>query len=141
MFKKFVFVFIVLLNFVFAQSSSDNTTQQIWADYNPQHYLDSSYTLYGSLGGRTIIPYSWTKVYFTAAVRYAPDPLFKILNKSQQELHGGLSVFFTFNENNDNQIELRPFQGYKIRWPHLERVKFTHFLRLEERFIFTIGDG
>ena len=38
--KKLVIVSIVLLNFVYAQSSSDNTTQQIWADYNPQWDLE-----------------------------------------------------------------------------------------------------
>jgi hypothetical protein len=141
MFRNVLILCVVLLNFVYAQSSSDNTSQQFWLDYNPQLDLSESYTLYGSVGGRTIIPYTWTKVYFTGAVRYAPDPLFNIFNKSQQELHGGLSVFYTFNEDKDNQIELRPFQGYKIRWPHLERVKFTHFLRLEERFIFTTGES
>ncbi|MFI5406209.1 MAG: hypothetical protein ACHQ1D_06815, partial [Nitrososphaerales archaeon] len=92
MLKKLLLTFFVLLNIVSAQSSSDEITQQIWLDYNPQWDLNESYTLYGSLGGRTIVPYSWTKVYFTSAIRYAPDPLFNILNKSQQELHGGLSV-------------------------------------------------
>jgi hypothetical protein len=140
MFRKLAVVFFVLLNFVYAQSSSDDVTQQIWTDYNPQWDLNESYTLYGSLGYRTIIPYSWTKLYFTTAVRYAPNPLFDILNKSQQTLHGGLSVFYTFNEDKPNQIEIRPFQGYKVSWPNLERLKVSHFLRLEERFIFTIGE-
>ncbi len=141
MFRNILIVCLVLLNFVYAQSSSDNITQQIWLDYNPQSDLSESYTLYGSFGGRTIIPYSWTKVYITAAVRYAPDPLFNIFNKSQQEYHGGLSLFYTFNEDAANQLELRPFQGYKIKWPDFERVKFTHFLKLEERFLFTIGES
>lgn len=140
MLRKLAVVFFVLLNIVYAQSSSNDVTQQIWLDYNPQWDLNESYTLYGSLGGRTIIPYSWTKVYFTTAIRYAPDPLFNIFNKSQQELHAGLSVFYTLNEDKSNQIELRPFQGYKVNWPHLVRVRFSHFLRLEERFIFTLGE-
>ena len=118
----------------------DDVTQQIWTDYNPQWDLNESYTLYGSLGYRTIIPYSWTKLYFTTAVRYAPNPLFDILNKSQQELHGGLSVFYTFNEDKPNQIEIRPFQGYRISWPNFEQLKVSHTLRLEERCIFTIGE-
>ena len=135
-----VIAFIVLINFVYAQSSSDDLTQQIWADYNPQLNLSEKYTLYGSLGARTIIPHSWTKLYFKAAVRFAPEPLFNIFNKSQQELHGGLSLFYISNEDTSNQIELRPFQGYRISWPHLDRLRFTHFLKLEERFIFTIGE-
>ena len=140
MIKKLLTTFFILLNFVYAQSSSDDLTQQIWADYNPQLDLSQKYTLYGSLGARTIIPHSWTKLYFKAAVRFAPEPLFKMFNKSQTQLHGGLSVYFISNEDTSNQIELRPFQGYKISWPHLERLKFTHFLKLEERFIFTIGE-
>ena len=137
--RKLVFVFIVLLKFVYAQN--EDVTQQIWLDYNPQWDLSENYTFYGSAGGRTIFPHTWTKLYFTAAIRYAPHPLFDILNKEQQELHGGLSFFYTFNEDNNNQIEFRPFQGYKIRWPQWQLVKFTHFLRLEERFIFTTGVG
>jgi hypothetical protein len=137
MVRGLVFALIVLINFVYAQ----NTSQQIWLDYNPQWNLNESYTFYGSVGARTIIPYSWDKLFFTTAVRYAPDPLFNILNKSQQELRGGLSFYYTFNEDSDNQIELRPFQAYKIRWPHFERVKFTHRLRIDERFIFTMGES
>jgi len=136
MVRRLVFVFIVLINFVYAQ----NTSQQIWLDYNPQWDINPSYTLYGSGGFRTIIPHSWDKLYITAAVRYAPDPLFNILNKSQIELHGGFSFFYTINEDSDNQIELRPFQAYKMRWPHFERVKFTNRLQLEERFMFTAGE-
>jgi hypothetical protein len=141
MLKHLAVVFIVLSNFIYAQSSTDDVTQQIWLDYNPQWDLNESYTLYSSFGGRTIIPQTWSKAYITAAVRFAPDPLFNIFNKSQQQLHGGFSVFYTLNENNPNQIELRPFEGYKISWPNLERIKFTHFFRLEERFIFTTGES
>jgi hypothetical protein len=141
MFRKLVIAFFVLLNFSYAQSSSDDVTQQIWLDYNPQWDLNESYTLYSSFGGRTIIPHSWTKAYITAAVRFAPETLFNIFNKSQQQLHGGFSVFYTLNENNPNQIELRPFEGYKISWPDVDRVQFTHFFRLEERFIFTTGES
>jgi hypothetical protein len=140
MFRKLVIVFFVLLNFSYAQSSSDDVTQQIWTDYNPQWNLNENYTFYGSLGYRTIIPYSWTKLYFTSAVRFAPDPLFELVNKLQQEVHFGLNFYYTFNEDKTNQIELRPFQGYKISWPNLERIKVSHTIRLDERFIFTIGE-
>jgi len=141
MFRNVLVVCVVLLNFVYAQSSSDDVTNQIWLDYNPQRDISENYTLYGSVGIRTIVPHEWNKFYLTIAVRFAPDPLFSILNKSQQELHGGISVFYTYNETKQNQIELRPFQGYKIRWPHFEQIKFTHFIRLEERFIFTLSEN
>lgn len=140
MLKKLALVFFVLLNFVYAQSSDDEVTQQIWTDYNPQMDLNENYTFYGSLGYRTIVPSSWTKLYFKAAVRFAPDPLFGSFNKLQREVHFGLYFFYTFNEDNPNQIELRPFQGYRISWPNLERLKVSHTIRLEERFIFTIGE-
>jgi hypothetical protein len=141
MLRKLLITFFVLLKLVYAQSSSDDATQQIWTDYNPQWDLSESFTLYGALGYRTIIPDSWTKLYFTAAVRYAPEPLFNLFNKLQHELHGELSFFYTFNEDSPNQIELRPVQGYKFRWPHFEQVKITHYLRLAERFFFTLGES
>jgi len=140
MFRKLVIAFFVLLNFSYAQSSSNDVTQQIWLDYNPQWDLNESYTLYSSFGGRTVIPQTWTKAFITAAVRFAPEPLFELANKLQREVHLGLDFYYTFNEDKANQIELRPFQGYKISWPNLERIKFSHTIRLDERFIFTIGE-
>ena len=130
-----------MLNIVYAQNSSNNVGQQIWLDFNPQRELDKNYTLYCEIRLRTTAPHSWTSLGLTAAVRYAPDPLFYFLNRSQQEIHGGITFLNTFNENAENQIELRPFQGYKIRWPHFQFVKFTHFLRLEERFLFSSGES
>ena len=139
--RTLLITLIVFLNFAYGQSSSGNVSSQIWLDYNPQWNISENYTLYGSIGGRTIIPHTWNKFFATFAGRYAPEPLFNILNKSQLEIHGGLSVFYTFNNAGDTQVELRPFQGYKIRWPHWQFVKFTHFLRLEERFLFTEGES
>lgn len=140
MFRNILIVCLVLLNFVYAQSD-DDLTQQLWFDFNPLSHLDENYTLYGALGARTNNPYSWTKIYLTTAVRFAPDPLFDILNKSQQEIHCGLSLFYTINDSKANQIELRPYQGYRVAWPHFKRIKFTHFFRLEERCFFTVGES
>ena len=141
MIQKFCFAFFVLSNFVYSQSSSAEVTQQIWLDYNPQWDISENFTLYGSTGARTIIPHSWNQVFLTTAVRYAPIPLFSVFNRSQQEIHGGLSIYYTNNEDKPNQLELRPFEGYKISWPNIANLRFTHFLRLEERFIFTIGES
>jgi hypothetical protein len=141
MYRKIQITFFVLINFVYAQNSSDDVTQQIWFDYYPQWDLTENFTVYGSAGARTIIPNSWNKLFITAAVRYSPKPLFNVFNRSQEVLHGGLSVFYTFNEDKPNQIELRPYEGYEISWPNIDNLRFTHFIRLEERFIFTIGDS
>lgn len=143
MLSKIFILFFVLLNFCCAQRSSDdsNVSQQIWVDYNPRWYLDTSYTIYGTVGARTVIPDVWTKLYLTSAVRFSPTSLFDRKNKLQQEFHGGLSIFYTFNKDKPDMIELRPFQGYKISWPNLKNLKVSHFLRLEERFEFTSGQS
>jgi len=52
------------------------------------------------------------------------------------ELHGGVGLFITMDEENVNTFEIRPFQGVKVNWPVFKPIRFNHYLRLEERFNF-----
>lgn len=46
-------------------------------------------------------------------------------------LHGGSNFFFKMYEHDDNAIEIRPWLGAKLRWPHCWRFNFFHYLRFE----------
>ena len=54
-------------------------------------------------------------------------------------LHGGLILMYKFNEEDNNAYEIRPWMGTKLRWPHLWRFDFVHYLRFEQRFENTIN--
>ena len=56
-------------------------------------------------------------------------------------MHGGIRFFQTFNEDEDNTFEIGPWQGLRFAWPKIGDYLFTHYLRLEERMIWTEGDG
>ena len=53
---------------------------------------------------------------------------------SMFSFHGGLNLFYIFNENDNNSLELRPWLGAKLRWPAFWRFDFSHYLRFEQRF-------
>lgn len=49
-------------------------------------------------------------------------------------LHGGINLLYKINESDNNEMEIRPWAGTKLRWPYFWRLNFVHYLRLEERF-------
>ncbi len=48
--------------------------------------------------------------------------------------HGGLNFLYKFNDKAYNSMEIRPWLGTKIRWPHIWRFNVVHYLRFEQRF-------
>jgi hypothetical protein len=54
-------------------------------------------------------------------------------------LHGGLIYIYTFHENLNDAIELRPWVGAQLQWPNFGRFGFLHYLRFEQRFRHTMG--
>ena len=53
--------------------------------------------------------------------------------------HGGLNLFYIFNEVDNNALELRPWVGGKLRWPSFWRVNIVNYLRFEQRFQHTMN--
>ena len=45
---------------------------------------------------------------------------------------------YKFNELDNNAYEIRPWMGTKLRWPHVWRFDFVHYLRFEQRFEHTM---
>jgi len=114
--------------------SGDNSTQQIWLDYDVSFARTSKVDFYGDIGIRTLSPYEWSRFIIRPSIRYKIPK--KILKETYHnaEVHGGVGFFFTNNKSMSNRLEIRPFQGYKLAWPNRPILKIKHYVRLEERF-------
>ncbi len=108
-------------------SDSSKVTNQLWADYYRYWRLKPSVQFYGDMGFRYLIDDgSW----WVANIR----PSVRLMQGNWIEPRGGLGVFFTYNEQDSNQLELRPWQGALIRWPTVnDRLHLHHYFRAEER--------
>lgn len=146
--KYFLNSFIILLILVtttkrlLAQDDSVNhiVTNQLWIDYNPSMQLGEKLKFSFPLGARTVFPNTWDKYYISPQVIYDwPRLLFKN-KKYKEQLIGGVNIQFIYNKNNDNRLEIRPYQGYSLLAPNWERITIKHYLRLEERFQINTND-
>ena len=111
--------------------SEDEVVPELWLDYNPSIAVSERVDLFGDMGYRTQLESSgWHRLVIRPNVRYAASD--KVV------VQGGLGSFFTWNEDEANRWELRPWQGVSAAWPRLP-FQLQHVLRLEERFEFNTG--
>ena len=131
--------------FVQAQDSFeevDDVNIQIWSDYNPSFIINTGTQIYGDIGFRTIFPGVWYRGVLRPAVRY---DITRYNDKTERyrtwQLHGGMGFFYTYNLEATNILEIRPFQGLRVRIPNWNRFQLVHYLRFEERFEFGLQGG
>ena len=113
-------------------------TKQIWLDFDPSYAISKKVTLYGRFDVRTIFPQSWYRLITGGGISYKHTPFWS--EKAEEEFHAGIGFFYTINNDNPNRLEIRPYQGYRLRWPNFARFTLQNYVRLEERFEFS-GDG
>ena len=107
--------------------------QQIWIDIYPHYYISDKLEYYGDAGYRTIVgKRSWTRVYARPSLKHHFNKTF--------EVHAGIGLFYIFYNNNADQFEITPWQGFQANWPTLTRISFKHQIKLEERFSFKTED-
>ena len=134
-----VFSMSIIFNKCIAQSENNDLTNQIWVDFNPEYSLSAKFNLYGRFDVRTIFPQSWYRFIAGGGIAYKRRPY---LNKRiTEEFHAGIGFFYTVNLDNPNRYEIRPYQGYRLRWPNFPRLNVQNYLRLEERFEHTGNEG
>ena len=114
--------------------SNDPVSKQLWLDFNPSYKVAERVTLYGAVGARTIFPNTWSRYLITPSVKYDWPRMILKNYKYKEELHAGVGVFFTDNNDAVNRLEIRPFQGYSLTMPNRHRIQIKHFVKLEERF-------
>ena len=115
-----------------AQDNSEPIiTRQLWLDYYQYFYFKPKWQFYGDAGYRTQLnELEWMMVYARPSIHWYAG--------KRIDLAGGVGFFYTFNYDTVNNFEIRPWQGIKFRWAELKHIKFSHFIRLEERFNFPV---
>jgi len=121
---------VTIMGWAHPAPGQDDVRAQLWADYH-SHYYKSLQTEWYTDGGLRVLPedFSWGQAYVRPSLRFHRRKAF--------DGHVGLGLFYTYNKDKSDQLEVRPWQGLKFRWPILANLTFSHYFRLEERFSFT----
>jgi hypothetical protein len=56
-------------------------------------------------------------------------------------LHGGLILIGTRDALDSNTVEIRPWCGVRATWPRIWKIGVSHYLRLEQRFVYEYLPG
>jgi len=113
-----------------ALARAGDTTTQIWTDYHLHYYRSENVEYYGDAGARFLSENSnWLKVYARPTLRFHNFHDFR-----RVDLHLGIGVFYTYQKNSPDVVEIRPWQGIRLQWPDLGLVTLTNYFRVEERF-------
>lgn len=117
--------FILKISLGIGQENSVN--QQLWVDFYPHYQITETLEYYGDAGFRTTLNENqWSRIYIRPSIRYRPNPLY--------QFHTGVGAFYIFTNNDENRLELTPWQGVRINYPSGIKYYFTHRFRVEERF-------
>jgi len=140
---------ITLLSCINATSNSqdighfkddESANFQIWTDYNPSWSINQRLTLRSAFSARTIFPSVWYRFFARPSVSYQKLTFNKKTEMYRAwEFHRGIGMFYTANLEKADNIEIRPYQGFRVRFPNLQKFHLSHFIRLEERI--EIGAG
>lgn len=120
----------------------ETTDAQLWLDYGfhgkPKERLRTSL----DVGYRQVVSESqligeWLRVHLRAGFAWEA--------KAWLSLEGGLGGFYTYERDEDieDTLELRPWQGARVSWPTFNRgrrIALTHLARLEERIVSRAGE-
>lgn len=131
-------VLVVVALAAITQSAASQATESddfsIWIDAKTNYGLGDRWVYNGDQGFRALITDSyWRLLYIRPSARYDATSWFKV--------HGGIGFFYAFLEAKSDLLELRPWMGLKLLWPRPAGFNFSHYFRLEERFLSSTGSG
>lgn len=61
--------------------------------------------------------------------------------KYEEEVYFGVDLYYVYNTDLEDVIEISPYQGYALKWPNRKSIIIKHQLELGERFQWGIEDG
>jgi len=134
---KTVLFILIAVSAVMTAVSADagDVVPQVWADYHGHFYLSPDWEFYGDGGARYQWDHpKWAMVYVRPSIRLHG------LYKKPSELRGGLGVFYSFNEDASNTLEVRPWLGLLIKRPRIGPLTISNYFRLEERLVDTVDE-
>jgi hypothetical protein len=120
--QTFIILFLALFTFAGARNYSE---EQVWADYYQVHKYESLYLMH-RVGGRISIP---DADYYFGSYRIEMGKRFGYL---QYKL--GTAFLYENPLNNISSFETRPWGGMLLAVPVRNRLTFSNYLRLENRF-------
>jgi hypothetical protein len=127
-FSKICLILFICLAFK-GQGQSVNTFQ-LWTDYTDFHRLNGNWQFLNDAGYR-ILPNKVSNQFSRFHIR----PSFEFKRQVLYSFRGGLGLFYTINSQTNNTFEIRPWQGFRLYWPNINRVRIVHYTRLEQRFV------
>lgn len=133
--KRFLISITILIIFTNPTTGqSDDSSFETWSDITTIYNFSDRWQYNGDQGIRGVLSGSdFTALYVRPSVRYRVKPWFTV--------HGGIKFAQTFFENDEDTFELRPWQGLRFTWPKIDGYIVTHYLRLEERMKWSIGQS
>jgi hypothetical protein len=109
---------------------ADDSAFEIWTDITTIYQFADRWGYDGDQGIRGVIAGdNFTLLYLRPSVRYRVNSWFTI--------HGGIRFFRTAFENDLDTFEVGPWQGLRFIWPRFKGYAVSHYVRLEERMIWT----
>lgn len=110
-----------------SESYGQESNWQTWLDYTQQNRLNNHWKYIGDYGARWEygdVNSSWKRLHARPGVSFQKKALY--------ELNGGLLFSYTYSSE-QTSFEFRPWQGVKLHWPNIKRVRMTQYLRTEQR--------
>jgi len=131
--KTFLWRFNLILSWIYffpliVDAQVGEVDNQIWTDVIPHFDISKRLDFYGDGSYRTSISGSKFR-------RFVLRPSIRYYWFTEINLHGGVGLFITQENEDVNTIELRPFQAIRINWPDVWRINFKHRVMVEERLI------
>jgi len=122
-------------------SEDSDFSEQLWASFNPTYQLSGKKQIKGDLDYRTIWPHNWERFIARGGLEVVTDGIIFKKLKTQENYSYGAGIFYLNSDTGHDSFEIRPYQGYRLSFNVSERLAFGQYLRLEERFVFSNGDG
>jgi len=110
-----------------AQSSGSNLGE-VWFDASKYFPINNSLSLGGDAGIRGFVT---EEDYAAIYIR----PSFDYRFSDQVSLHGGVGMFYAFQDGPFDVGEVRPWGGVKLRWPAFRSIYLENYSRAEGRFL------
>lgn len=105
---------------------------QLWFDVIPHYEINNRLEYFGDMSYRTSIDKEKIR-------RLMLRPSLRYHWTYELDILVGLGLYGTWDTDNYNTFELRPYQGLRVNWPKIWRMNFKHRGIVEERFIWNNG--
>lgn len=122
---------VFLASAVIAQ---DDVTNQLWVDYHASFHTSEKLEFHGDTGVRFASPPDeFFRFYIRPSLRHHYSERWRFLV--------GLGAFATDNIGAENTLEIRPWEGVRLKWPTLGPITVNNLVRFEQRIKFSSNES